>query len=98
MKKTIVIQMIILIVAWIVTTPDVAQDNTYLFGLVGDVEVVRGNSIWVMLSTMVASVCNIWFWWPKTPVISTKSAKAEEAKAEEAKAEETKDPIVPKMD
>ena len=102
MKKAIVIQMIILIVAWIITTPDVAQDNTHLFGLIGDVEVVRGNSIWVMLSTMVASVCNIWFWWPKgvdTPSekpASTESTKGAEVK--EIKSEETKDPIVPKMD
>ena len=101
MKKAIVIQMIILIVAWIVTTPDIAQDNTYLFGLIGDVEVVRGNSIWVMLSTMVASVCNIWFWWPKgvdtpseKPAESTKSAEA----STEVKTEVVDDPIVPKMD
>ena len=101
MKKAIVIQMIILIVAWIITTPDVAQDNTYLFGLIGDVEVVRGNSIWVMLSTMVASVCNIWFWWPKAQGVadtpSEKPAESTKGEVKEIKSEEN-DPVVPKMD
>lgn len=92
--SAIILQMVIFIVAWIVTTPDVAQDNTYLFGLIGDVEVVRGNSIWVMSIAAVLSAFNIWVWWPKKS--TTPSEKpAESTKSTEAKIE---DPIVPKMD
>jgi len=100
MKKAIISQVVIFIAAYIALTPDQIADNTHLFGLIGDTEIVRGNSIWVMLAAMVLSIINIWFWWPKTPVasISETSAKGiKSAKAEEAKAEE-KDPVVPKMD
>lgn len=103
MKKAIITQMLIFIIAWASMTPDVAEDNSYIFGLIGGVEIVRGNTIWVMLIAMFTSVINLWFWWPKevkvtstseTPVESTKSAIT----GEEVKAEETKDPVVPKMD
>ena len=109
MKKNLIIpvqiQVLIFIVAWFILTPDTLEDNTYLFGLIGEVEIIRGNSIWVMIGAGVLSVLNIWFWWPKTQVTSTpseaptaegtKSAEAEEVKTEEAKAA---DPVVPKMD
>ena len=95
--SAIILQMVIFIVAWIVTTPDVAQDNTYLFGLIGDVEVVRGNSIWVMSIAAVLSAINIWVWWPKSrEVVNTSSELSkEDTKSTEAKAA---DPVVPKMD
>ena len=92
MKKTIVIQVLIFIATYFVMTPDTLEDNTYVFGLLGSYDLVRGNSIWVMIGAGVLSVLNIWLWWPK----STKTVEtvAVEAKAEEAK----KDPVVPKMD
>jgi hypothetical protein len=95
MKKAIMIitQVIIFIAAYFTMTPDVMEDNTYMFGLIGDVEVVKGNGIWVMSIAALLSVLNILIWWPK----STKTVEtvAVEAKAEEAK---DKDPVVPKMD
>ena len=102
--RSIMVQVSIFIVAWFILTPDTLEDNTHVFGLIGEVEIIRGNSIWVMIGAGVLSVLNIWFWWPKTQVISTpsepitegtKSAEAEEVKTEEAKAA---DPVVPKMD
>ena len=95
MKKAIVIQAIIFIIAYFTMTPDILEDNTHLFGLFGDVEVIKGNSIWVLAGAAILSVINIWLWWPK----STKTVEtvAVEAKAEEAKAKD-QDPVVPKMD
>lgn len=104
MKKTIMVQIIIFVAAYFTMTPDVMEDNTHLFGLIGSYDIIHGNSIWVMIGAGVLSVLNIWFWWPKTQVTSTpsepitegtKSAEAEEVKTEEAKAA---DPVVPKMD
>ena len=102
MRKTIaiVIQTIIFITAWFVMTPDVLEDNTYVFGLIGNVEVIPGNTQWVMLGAAVLSAFNIWLWWPKSTTHQTvaeaakgtKSAETVEAKAADP------DPIVPKMD
>ena len=93
MKKTIVMQVLIFIIAWFVMTPDVMQDNTHLFGLIGDVEIIKGNAHWVFLGAAVLSIINILIWWPKsTKTVETVAVKA---KAEEAK---TNDPVVPKMD
>ena len=95
MKKAIVIQLLIFIGAWFAMIPDTIEDNTYMFGLFGDVEVIKGNSIWVLAGAAILSVINIWLWWPK----STKTVEtvAVGAKAEEAKAKD-QDPVVPKMD
>jgi hypothetical protein len=96
MKKTIVFQVLIFIVAWFILTPDTLEDNTHLFGLIGSYDIIHGNSIWVMIGAGVLSVLNIWVWWPKTAEgIKSVEAKAEEAKAEDVKVE---DPVVPKMD
>ena len=87
----IITQVLIFTIAWFVMTPDTLEDNTYVFGLIGNVEVIPGNTQWVMLCAMVLSVINIIVWWPKA------STHQVEAKAEEAKAADP-DPIVPKMD
>ena len=95
MKKAIAFQMLIFIAAWFIMIPDTIEDNTYLFGLIGSYDLVRGNAHWVLLGAAVLSALNIWVWWPK----STKTVEtvAVEAKAEEAKAKD-QDPVVPKMD
>ena len=99
MKKAIaiVIQILIFVGAWALVTPDTLVDNTYVFGLIGSYDLVRGNAHWVLLGAAVASVLNILIWWPKSPThktvgdnADTKSAETDEAKA--------KDPVVPKMD
>ena len=99
MKKTIVVitQVLIFIAAWALESPDTLVDNTYVFGLIGSYDLVRGNAHWVLLGAAVASVLNILIWWPKSPThktvgdnADTKSAETDEAKA--------KDPVVPKMD
>lgn len=91
MRKTIaiIIQIIILTAAYFTMTPDILKDNTWVFGLIGDVEVVKGNTDWIMLTAGILSVFNIWVWWPNTKTVET-VVKTEEAKAE--------DPVVPKMD
>lgn len=102
--SAIILQMVIFIAAWFIMTPDQLTDNTHLFGLIGSYDLVRGNTVWVLLGAAILSIINLWVWWPKTQVISTlsepitegtKSAEAEEVKTEEAKAA---DPVVPKMD
>ena len=104
MKKAIMVQVIIFVVAWFVMTPDTLEDNTHLFGLFGDVEVIKGNSIWVLTGAAILSIINLWVWWPKSPtrqsveVAAAKSAETVEAKAEEAAKAADPDPIVPKMD
>ena len=99
MKKTIVIQVLIFIATYFVMTPDTLEDNTYVFGLLGSYDLVRGNAIWVLLGAAVLSAINIWVWWPKKsttpsekPAESTKGAEVKEIKSEE------NDPVVPKMD
>ena len=92
---TIITQVLIFTVAWFVMTPDQLIDNTHLFGLFGDVEITKGNTVWVLAGAAILSVLNIWFWWPKEAVANTIKVEGTSA---EAKAEETKDPIVPKMD
>lgn len=96
MKKAIVIQVIIFAIAWALMTPDQLVDNTYVFGLIGNVEVIRGNSIWVMLGAACLSIFNIWVWWPKKVKNTSNevSSPSDETKSE-VKAE---DPVVPKMD
>ena len=98
MKKAIaiVIQILIFVGAWFILTPDTLEDNTYIFGLFGDVEVIKGNSIWVMIGAGVLSVLNIWLWWPKSPTRQSVEVAAE-TKSAEAKAKD-QDPVVPKMD
>ena len=92
MKKTIVVitQVLIFIAAWFTMTPDVLEDNTYVFGLIGSYDIIPGNTQWVMLGAAVLSVLNILVWWPK-------STKTVETVAVEAKAKD-QDSIVPKMD
>ena len=99
MRKTIaiIIQIIILTAAYFTMTPDILKDNTWVFGLIGDVEVVKGNTDWIMLTAGILSVFNIWVWWPRTQkVINTSETvkTAEDTKSAEAKT----DPVVPKMD
>lgn len=90
--SVIILQMVIFITAWALMTPDQLVDNTYVFGLIGNVEVIPGNSIWVLLGAAILSTLNIWLWWPK----STKTVKESKGdKNAEAKAE---DPVIPKMD
>ena len=98
MKKAIIVQALIFIIAYFVMTPDVLKDNTYVFGLIGSYDVVAGNTRWVMLGAMVLSVLNIWFWWPKEV---KKNVTSNEARivAEDIKSEaKAADPVVPKMD
>ena len=98
MKKAIMVQVIIFVVAWFVMTPDTLEDNTHLFGLFGDVEVIKGNSIWVLTGAAILSIINLWVWWPKSPTRqSVEVAAAKSAETVEAKAADP-DPIVPKMD
>lgn len=97
MKKTIMVQMIIFVAAYFVMTPDTLEDNTHLFGLFGDVEVIKGNSIWVLAGAAILSVINIWVWWPKKVKVTNTSNEAESTKSAEAKAID-QDPVVPKMD
>ena len=94
MKKAIVMQALILIAAWFVMTPDTLEDNTYVFGLLGSYDLVRGNAIWVMIGAGVLSVLNIWFWWPSRKVASAPQTSTEDTKGVKV----TEDPIVPKMD
>ena len=97
MKKAIMIitQVIIFIAAYFTMTPDTLEDNTHLFGLIGDIEVIKGNTDWVMLGAMVLSVINIIVWWPKVKVIHT-TPIAENTKNEAKEIDQ--DPVVPKMD
>ena len=69
--SAIILQMVIFIAAWFVMSPDQLVDNTYIFGLVGSVELVKGNADWVMMTAGILSVFNIWVWWPKVKVIHT---------------------------
>lgn len=92
---TIITQILIFTVAWFVMTPDTLEDNTYVFGLFGDVEVIKGNADWVLLGAAILSVLNIWFWWPKVKVIHT-TPIAENTKNEAKEIDQ--DPVVPKMD
>ena len=97
MKKAIAFEMLIFIGAYFAMTPDTLEDNTWVFGLIGSYDLVRGNSIWVLAGAAVLSVLNIWVWWPRTQkVINTSETvkTAEDTKSAEAKT----DPVVPKMD
>lgn len=97
MKKAIVAQILILVAAWYFMTPDILKDNTWVFGLIGSVETVKGNTDWILLGAACLSVLNIWVWWPRTQkVINTSETvkTAEDTKSAEAKT----DPVVPKMD
>ena len=40
----VIINMVIFIIGWGCIVPDTVNDNTHLFGLVGDIEIVRGNT------------------------------------------------------
>ena len=73
MKKAIaiVIQILIFVGAWFVMSPDTLEDNTHLFGLIGDIEVIKGNTDWVMMTAGILSVFNIWVWWPKVKITNT---------------------------
>ena len=100
MKKAIaiVIQILIFAGAWFVMTPDQLVDNTYIFGLVGSVELVKGNADWVVMTAGILSVFNIWVWWPRqVKVVKTSSEKAQEVTgAEEAKVID-RDPKTPDL-
>ena len=92
---TIITQVLIFTVAWFVMTPDQLVDNTYIFGLIGSYEIVKGNADWVLAGAAILSVINIWLWWPKSPTHKKVGDNADTKSAETDKAE---DPIVPKMD
>lgn len=94
--SAIIIQMVIFITTYFIMTPDVMEDNTHLFGLIGDIEVIRGNSIWVLLGAAILSALNILIWWPKPSAHKTVGDNAG-TKSAEAK-EIDQDPVVPKMD
>ena len=89
MRKAIaiVIQILIFVGAWFVMVPDQLVDNTYIFGLVGNVELVKGNADWVMMTAGILSVFNIWIWWPKVKVANTSSVMP--ASTEDTKSAET---------
>jgi len=95
--SAIILQMVIFVAAYFTMTPDVMEDNTHLFGLFGDVEVIKGNSIWVLTSAAFLSVINILIWWPRQVKVTNTSNEAESTKSAEAKAID-QDPVVPKMD
>ena len=88
MKKVmmIIVQVLIFTGAWFVMTPDQVVDNTYVFGLIGSYDLVRGNTHWVLIGAALLSIINILVWWPTKTVTVVKT---EEVKA---------DPVVPKMD
>ena len=87
------VQVLIFTGAWFVMTPDQLVDNTYIFGLIGSYEIVKGNADWVLLGAAVLSVLNILVWWPKA---AKQTVAAAEANTKSVEAE--KDPVVPKMD
>ena len=93
----IVVQVLIFVGAWFVMSPDVLEDNTHLFGLIGDIEVIKGNTDWVMLCSALLSALNILIWWPKSPTHKTVGDNANTKSAETNKAKD-QDPVVPKMD
>lgn len=95
MKKAIVFQMIIFVAAYFTMTPDTLEDNTHLFGLFGDVEVIKGNVHWVLLGAAVLSIINLWVWWPKEVKKNVTSSEA--PIAAEAK-EIDRDPKTPVID
>lgn len=99
MKKAIVIQVLILVAAWYFMTPDQLVDNTWIFGLIGSVETVKGNADWILLGAAGLSVLNIWLWWPKTKKVKVTNTPETVKESEGAKSEaKAVDPIVPKMD
>lgn len=101
MKKAMIAQMIIFVVAWALMTPDTIEDNTHLFGLIGSYDIIHGNSIWVMIGAGVLSVLNIWLWWPKAQgVVNTSSESSPAESTKSAKAEEKidQDPKTPTLD
>ena len=93
---TIITQVLIFTVAWFILTPDTLEDNTYVFGLIGNVEVIKGNADWVLLGAAILSALNIYFWWPKG--VDTPSEKPVSAEGTKSAKVEEKDPVVPKMD
>ena len=95
---TIITQILIFTVAWFVMTPDVAQDNTYLFGLIGSYDIIPGNTQWVLLGAAILSIINLWVWWPRqVKVTNTSNEKpAEGIKSAEAK-EIDRDPKTPDL-
>ena len=100
MKKAIAIQLLIFIGAYFSMTPDILEDNTHVFGLFGNYDLVHGNAHWVLLGAAILSVLNIWVWWPKAQVTSTNEAPTAEGTKSAAVSTEVKDkdPVVPKMD
>lgn len=98
MKKAVILQVVIFIIAWALMTPDQVVDNTHIFGLIGSYDTVPGNTVWVLLGAAILSIINLWVWWPKSPTRqSVEVAAAKSAETEEAKAKD-QDPVVPKMD
>ena len=58
---TLIINVIIYIIGWGCIVPDTINDQTHLFGLVGNVEITRGNTVVVfgmctILSTLIMIV------------------------------------------
>ena len=96
MKKAIIAQILIFVLAWVLMTPDQLIDNTWVFGLFGSYDIIPGNSILVMSGAAVLSVLNIIIWWPKTKEVKVTNTSSE--KESEGTKNEAKDPVVPKMD
>ena len=49
----LIVNVVIFIIGWGCIVPDQMMDNTHLFGLVGDVEIIRGNT------AVVFGICSI---------------------------------------
>lgn len=90
------IQVLIFVIAWFVMIPDTIEDNTYLFGLIGSYDLVRGNAHWVMLGAAILSALNILIWWPKSPTHKTVGDNAN-TKSAEAAEKIDRDPKTPDL-
>ena len=54
----VIINMVIFIIGWGCIVPDQLVDNTHIFGLVGSVELVKGNT--AVVFGMCASLSTLW--------------------------------------
>ena len=49
----IIVNVIVFVIGWGCIVPDTVNDQTHLFGLIGDVEIIRGNT------AVVFGVCSV---------------------------------------
>ena len=49
----LIVNVVIFIIGWGCIVPDQIMDNTHLFGIIGDVEIIRGNT------AVVFGICSI---------------------------------------